>query len=65
MDKQSNICMTDFNVSIDNGCYSCTELTLTARFKFINGSPSIDFDSLKESVQNAMYVQAVKSDLGY
>lgn len=65
MDKQSNICMTEFNVSFDSGCDRYPELTVTARFMFPNGSPSIDFNALKESVQNAMYIQAVKSDLGH
>lgn len=50
MDKQSNICMTDFNVSFDSAWDRYQELTITARFMFPNGSPSIDFDSLKESV---------------
>lgn len=50
MDKQSNICMTDFNVSFDSAWDRYQELTVTARFMFPNGSPSIDFDSLKESV---------------
>ena len=65
MDKQSSICMTEFNVNFDSGYDRCQELTVTARFVFPNGSPSIDFNALKESVQNAMYVQAVNSDLGH